>query len=459
MSEHPTSTATSYVHSAAAATRTRPSLQHLPGSRSLPLVGHSLEFLRDPLVFSRRQHARFGPVSRVNFLFANRACLLSAEANELVLRDRDGTFSAHHGWMPILGDLFPMGLMLRDGADHRQHRRLMQPAFRAEALRGYLRRMQPHIDTAVAQWAASPRINFYPAVKRLTLAIAADCFLGLELQREIDEVNKAFSDVVEASTAVVRAPVIGRKYARGLAGRRYLERFIRARIDARRAGSGDDLFSQLCHATDEDGASYSDSDIVDHIIFLMMAAHDTTTSALTTIVYALAAHPEWQHRLRADAQRIGGAALEAEAMEDAALTGQVLREALRLYPPLTTIVREATRDCEVHGYRIPAGTSVSIFPIFTHRDPRHWNAPDRFDPARFDNARAEHRDHPFAWVPFGGGAHTCLGLHFAEMQVKAVMHAMLQRLSWQVPEGYEMPYQLAPIAKPRDGLPLWLRPS
>ena len=115
----------------------------------------------------------------------------------------------------------------------------MQPAFRAEALRGYLRRMQPHIDAAVARWTAEPGISFYPEVKRLTLAIAADCFLGLELQREIDAVNTAFSDVVEAATAVVRAPVLGRKYARGLHGRRYLEDFISARIATRRAGSGD----------------------------------------------------------------------------------------------------------------------------------------------------------------------------------------------------------------------------
>lgn len=434
-----------------------PSLKHLPGEGGLPLVGHSLRYLRDPLAFTRRQHERFGAVSRVNFLFADRACLLSAEANELVLRDRDGSFSAHHGWTPILGDLFPWGLMLRDGSDHRLHRRLMQPAFRAEALAGYLRRMQSHIESAVAAWGTQPELHFYPEVKRLTLAIAADCFLGLSLQREIDAVNTAFSDVVEASTAVVRAPLIGRKYSRGLQGRRYLEHFIRTRIPARREGEGDDLFSQLCHARDEQGRSYSDEDIVNHVIFLMMAAHDTTTSALTTIVYALAAHPEWQRRLRADTVRIGGATLPHEALDEAALTGQVLREALRLYPPLGTIVRQATRDIEFQGHHLPAGTSVSVFPIFTQRDPAHWSEPDRFDPERFDDARAEHRNHPFAWVPFGGGAHTCLGLHFAEMQVKAVMHAMLHCLEWQVPEGYAMPYQLAPIAKPRDGLPLRMR--
>lgn len=435
---------------------TRHDLRHVPGTSGLPIVGQTLEFLRDPLSFTRSQHRRFGNVSRVNFLFCERACLLSADANALLLRDREGIFSAHDGWTPILGDLFPHGLMLRDGADHKHHRRLMQPAFRKEALDAYLERMQPHIQAAVRAWAGQSRMHFYPAVKKLTLGIAADCFLGLELQSEIDAVNSAFTDVVEASTAVVRVPIplAGRKYARGLRGRRFLEDFIAARIPDHRRGTANDLLSQLCHARDEEGAHYSDEDVVNHMIFLMMAAHDTTTSALTTIIYALAAHPEWQQRLRADVARIGGERLSPEQVEAAALTNQVLREALRLYPPLTTMVRQATRPFSIDGVDLPAGTSAAIFPVFTHRDPQWWSEPDSFDPERFGPDRAEHRRHPFAWVPFGGGAHMCLGLHFAEMQVKAVMHVMLRQMAWTVDAGYTMPYQLAPIAKPRDGLPI-----
>lgn len=434
-------------------------LRHLPGRRYLPVVGQTLDYLRDPLRFTQQQFAKCGPVSRVNFLFRDRACLLSPDANELVLRDRAQNFSAHHGWTPVIGDLFPHGLMLRDGADHRQHRRLMQPAFRAEALADYLLRMQPHIRDAAARWHEQPALSFYPEVKRLTLAIAADCFLGLELQSEIDAVNVAFTDVVEASTAVVRQPIpiAGRKYARGLTGRRFLEDFLEARIPARRQQPGSDLFSQLCAARDEDGNSYSDEDVVNHMIFLMMAAHDTTTSALTTIVYALARHPEWQSRLRDEAHAIDAQELPHNALDAVANTGLVLREALRLYPPLSTIVREAIDSFSIDGFEIPAGASVSVFPIFTQRDPQWWDAPESFDPERFGPERAEHKRHGFAWVPFGGGAHTCLGLHFAEMQVKAIMHVMLRTVAWSVPEGYRMPYQLAPIAKPRDGLPIKLR--
>ena len=137
----------------------------------------------------------------------------------------------------------------------------------------------------------------------------------------------------------------------------------------------------------------------------------------------------------------------------------MLRESLRLYPPLTIIQRTAVRECEFQGVKIPAGTPVTVYPVATQRMAEWWTDPDAFDPERFSPTRAEHRRHPFAWAPFGGGAHMCLGLHFAEMQVKAVLLPLLRIARLSVKPGYEMPYQLAPIVRPRDGLPLQLRPS
>ena len=308
--------------------------------------------------------------------------------------------------------------------------------------------------------------RFYPAIKRLTLDIAADVFLGLELQSEVDQVNRDFTAVVEASVALVRVRVpmlgLGRKYARGLESRARLERFLAERIPARRRGGGDDLFSQMCRVETEAGERYQDDEIVDHLIFLMMAAHDTTTSALTTIAYALARHIGWQERLRQAAAGLGKPVPAFEDLPALEPMELVLHEALRMYPPLPSIARRAVKDCEIHGFRIPANTPVGVYPLFTHRDPQWWTRPDDFDPTRFEPgrfgpARAEDRRHPFAWVPFGGGAHMCLGLHFAEMQVKAVLAALLQRWRLGIAEGYQAPYQMAPIAKPRDGLPMTLQ--
>jgi len=434
-------------------------LRHIPGTGRRLLFDQAAAFIRDPLQFTRQRHAAYGPVSRAYFPFEPGVVLLSAEGNEFVLRDRAQNFSAHLGWEPLLGKLFPRGLMLRDGDDHRYQRRLMQPAFRKEALAAYLERMTPRIVRETASWGARPGFRFYHAIKRLTLDIAADVFLGLELQAEIDQVNQDFTALVEASVALLRVPLLGRKYARGLQGRTRLERFLAERIPARRKGGGEDLFSQMCRIETEAGERYRDDEIVDHLIFLMMAAHDTTTSALSTIAYALARHGEWQERLRQMARGLGKPAPAFEDLPALAPVEQVLHEALRLYPPLPSIARRAVKDCEVHGFHIPANTPVGVYPLFTHRDPQWWSHPDEFDPARFAPGRSEDKRHPFAWVPFGGGAHMCLGLHFAEMQVKAVLTALLQRWRLEVAADYQAPYQLAPIAKPRDGLPMTLRPA
>lgn len=438
------------------------SLAHIPSTGDWPLVSEA-RFLSNTLGFAQRVHAKCGPVSRGWWLFKPSVYLMSAQANEMVLFDRSNRFSAKLGWERVLADLFPRGLMLRDAEDHRWHRRLMLPAFRKEALARYLEAMSPRIGASVAQWGAAGDIQFYPAIKRLTLAIAADVFLGTQIDAEIDQISGDFSDLVAASMAVVRIPVIGRKYARGVNARARLATFIRSRIAQRRLSDGNDLFSQLCHARDENDKQYSDEEIVDHLIFLMMAAHDTTTSAITTLVYALAKHPEWQDRLRLEAQKVSQAMNEGArtlpTLDDLELMADVelaFKEALRLYQPLPTISRRALVDIEIHGIKIPANTQVSVFPIQVHRSAEWWTNPDQFDPERFSSARAEHRRHPYAWAPFGGGAHMCLGLHFAEMQVKAVLLPLLRHWQWSVHAGYAPDYAYAPIAKPRDGLPIRL---
>jgi cytochrome P450 len=445
--------------------RRRPSLNHIPSTGDWPMVSEA-RFLSNTLAFAQRVHAKCGPVSRGWWMFGQSVYLMSAQANEMVLFDRAGRFSAKLGWERVLADLFPRGLMLRDAEDHRWHRRLMLPAFRKEALARYLAAMTPRIEAAVARWGAAGEMKFYPAIKRLTLAIAADVFLGTQLDAEIDQISADFSDLVAASVAIVRVPVIGRTYARGVQARARLAAFIRERIAQRRASDGNDLFTQLCQARDEQDRQYNDEEIVDHLIFLMMAAHDTTTSAITTLVYALAKHPEWQARLRREAQSTARViqARASEAGEQAAPTlddlalmtdiDNVFKEALRLYQPLPTIARRALVDVEIHGKTIPAGTPVAVFPIQVHRSPEWWTNPEQFDPDRFSPERAEHRRHAYAWAPFGGGAHMCLGLHFAEMQVKAVLLPLLRDWQWTVPAGYVPNYAYAPIAKPRDGLPI-----
>jgi cytochrome P450 len=190
------------------------------------------------------------------------------------------------------------------------------------------------------------------------------------------------------------------------------------------------------------------------MIFLMMAAHDTTTSTLTSMTYELARHPEWQERIRDEARAIGKPWLGFEELDRAVALGWAMRETLRRYPPLPVIPRVAGADFPFEGYRIEAGTMVVVSPIFTHHMPEWWPSPFLWDPERFSPERAEDERHTHSWIPFGGGPHHCIGLRFAELQVKAVLHQLVLRYRWSVEPGYQMPVQQAPISKPRDGLPV-----
>ena len=296
----------------------------------------------------------------------------------------------------------------------------------------------------------------FQPLKTLTLNIAARVFMGMALGPEADRMNQAFVDTVAASLALVRKPLPPLAMWRGVRARRYLVGLMRSKLAEKRASEGPDLFSQLCHARAEDGERFNDDEVINHMIFLMMAAHDTTTSTLTTMVYCLARQPEWQDRLRQDAQALPGAHLKYADLACCERTEWLMKECLRMYPPLASIPRKAARDCEFGGFQIPKGTPVGISPIHTHHMPQWWTAPNTFDPERFSPGRAEHRRHAYSDLPFGGGAHLCIGQHFADMEVKRVLHQLLRRLRFSLPPNYRMPYQLVPIARPKDGLPVTL---
>ena len=434
----------------------RNSLTHIPGHEGWPVIGKTLQVLADPKGFIEKNAARYGLVYRTHMFGETSISLLGPEANELVLFDQAKLFSSTWGWGAILGRLFPRGLMLLDFDEHRLHRRALSVAFKSGPMKSYLADLDKGIAARVAQWKAKPgEMLLYPAMKQLTLDLAATSFLGAEIGPEVDDITRAFVDMVAASVAVIRKPLPGTQMARGVAGRQRIIAYFSEQIPIRRAkADGEDLFSQLCRATHEDGALLSTQDIIDHMSFLMMAAHDTLTSSLTSFIGALAAHPEWQRKLREEIFALGLAAdapTSFDNLEAMPLSEMAFKEALRLKPPVPSMPRRAVRDFTFKGYALPAGILVGINPLFTHHMPEIWPEPDTFDPMRFTK-EAERVRHRYAWVPFGGGAHMCLGLHFAYMQAKTFARHFLQNLEVSLPPGYQPDWQMWPIPKPRDGL-------
>jgi cytochrome P450 len=361
----------------------------------------------------------------------------------------------------VLGRLFPRGLMLLDFDEHRLHRRALSVAFKSGPMKSYLAALDTGIAARVAQWKAQPGpVLFYPAMKQLTLDLAATSFLGTGIGPDVDAITRAFVDMVAAAVTPIRQPLPGTQMARGVKGRARIVAYFSEQIPIRRAKGGEDLFSQLCRATHEDGALLSTQDIVDHMSFLMMAAHDTLTSSLTSFVAALAASPQWQGKLRDEVTALGVAAdapTTSDHLEAMPLAEMAFKEAMRMKPPVPSLPRRATRDFSFGGYAIPAGTLVGINPLFTHHMPEIWPDPETFDPSRFTD-EAQRGRHRFAWVPFGGGAHMCLGLHFAYMQAKCFTRHFLQNLSVSLQPGTTPDWQMWPIPKPKDGLRVVLSP-
>lgn len=430
------------------------SLDDIPGDDGSPIVGNTLKMLSDPLGFAQRMVATHGPVYR-NKAFGGRAVqLVGPEANELILFDRDKIFSSEQGWGPVLNLLFPRGLMLMDFEKHRADRRVLSVAFKPEPMRLYADALNDGIGKRVGEWSGKTLL-FYPAIKQLTLDLAATSFLGIPWGPEADKINQAFVDMVQASVGFIRKPLPFTAMGRGVAGRKYLVEYFTPMVPERRASDGEDIFTQFCKATDEAGEYLAVDALVDHMNFLMMAAHDTITSSVTSMVWLLAQNPEWQDKLREEMLAVSpaGQGVGHNALGQLELTEMAFKESLRLIPPVPSIPRRAMKDFEFGGYRIPAGTPVGINVNYTHHMAEYWPEPEKFDPMRFAPEAVRGR-HKYAWVPFGGGAHMCLGLHFAYMQAKIFLHHVLTTHRITVEKGYQPEWQAWPIPKPKDGLPV-----
>jgi cytochrome P450 len=425
----------------------------LPGEKGLPLLGHSLDFLYRPVDTALRFEQKHGPVFWLSAFGLTAAVLVGPEANKLVLLDKDKAFSNSQGWDFFIGRFFKRGIMLLDFEEHRFHRGIMQAAFKKNALIQYMERMNPVIEKNLKQWNTQATFKVLPNIKQLTLNIATEVFMGEKLGPQANEINQAFIDCVLAGTALIRFSVPGGRWRRGIKARQKLEQFFKSRIEQRKRNPGTDLFSQLCLAADENGESFSDDDIVNHMIFLMMAAHDTSTLTLCSLFYYLAKYPHWQQRLREESITLGKRAITHADLTQLPLLDSAMKESLRLIPPVHGIPRRTVKDVRFEGITIPAGTFIIISPYVSHHMTQWWESPEQFDPERFTTSQ-EHKKHPYQYIPFGGGAHKCIGLHFADLQVKAILHQVLLQFRWSVPKHYDMPINFTTLPTPRDGLPI-----
>ncbi len=438
-------------------------LKPVMGDSGLAVVGHLIETFRNGPEFLLEVSRQYGPLHYAKTPALDAVAALGPDATQAVFANKNKDY-CQRGWQPVIGPFFKRGLMLLDFEEHLYHRRIMQEAFTRTRLAGYVE----HIDRVAAavvadDWVTNDaRFLFHPAVKELTLDIASVVFMGHEPGTDHDlvtKINQAFTITTRSGGAIIRTPVPPFKWWRGLQARKNLEDYFTARVAERRDAEGTDMLTVLCHTTDDDGNSFTDEDVVNHMIFLMMAAHDTSTSTLTTMAYHLAANPYWQERCREESARLGDGPLDIDALEKLETLDLVINESLRLVTPLPFNVRRTVRDTELLGYYLPAGTNINLWPALNHRLPELWTDPEKFDPDRFAEPRAEHKRHRYAFAPFGGGAHKCIGMVFGQLEIKTIMHRLLRRYRLEPPHpDYRPRYDYAGMPVPIDGMPIVLRP-
>ncbi len=438
-------------------------LKPVLGDAGLPILGHLIEMLRGGPDYLMFLYETKGPLIFGDSRVLPSVAALGPDAAQAIYSNRNKDYS-QQGWVPVIGPFFRRGLMLMDFEEHLFHRRILQEAFVRSRLVGYVE----HIDQVVSQvttddWVINDaRFLLYPAMKKLTLDIASMVFMGHEPGTDhelVTKVNKAFTTTTRAGNAVIRSSVPPFTWWRGLKARELLENYFAARVKERRDKEGNDLLTVLCQTEDEDGNRFSDEDIVNHMIFLMMAAHDTSTSTATTMAYYLAAHPEWQQRCRDESDRLGDGPLDIESLEKLESLDLVINESIRLVTPVQWAMRQTVRDTELLGHYLPKGTNVIAYPGMNHRLPEFWTDPMKFDPDRFTEPRNEHKRHRYAFTPFGGGAHKCIGMIFGQLEIKTILHRLLRRYRLELPRpDYQPRWDYGGMPVPMDGMPIVLRP-
>lgn len=427
-----------------------------PGTRGRPWIGETLEWVRDPLAFAQQRFERYGPVWQTHLLGRPCAVLLGPEANRFILQSHMHLFSSRAGWGKPITSLIGDGLSLIDGPEHRRHRRMIQPAMHGALLARYARTMHDLAAQHAAGWADQGQLRLFDGLKRLSFDIAAALMLragGSQATHRLYEEFHAFTRGLFAPPAWL---IPGTPYFRAWRAGGQLRHMLRAIITEQRGQPGDDILHLLLEARDEQGHGFSDDELVDELLVLLWAGHDTVTSLLTWTMYEILREPVLLARLRAEQAAVSDEVARAGRPGAMPLLDRVLREAERLHPPAPGGFRGVVEPFEYGGYIIPAGWTVMYSIVFTHHMPGLWQQPERFDPDRFAAPRDEGH-HPFHLIGFGGGPRVCVGLAFAQMQMRIILAHLLREYQIDLAPGQDFTAVPVPTKMPRDGLRVRVR--
>ncbi len=429
-----------------------------PGPRNRGIIGNFPLASRDPLGLYTQWARQYGDIFYYrafnrHIYFLNRPDLI-----EQVLVNDYRSFIKGEA-LQVNRRIFGNGLLTNEGDSWLRQRHLIQPAFHRDRIASYGNIMVAYTERMMAAWQDGEVRDIHQDMMRLALEIVAKVLFGVEVIAERDRVAEALNTVMELGSGgrMLLPPILrllptpdNMRYRRAV---RQLDDIVYGLIRQRRTSGqiADDLLSVLLQAQDE-GGGMTDQQLRDEVMTLLLAGHETTAVSLSWIWYLLAQYPEVEKKLWSELHRVlNGKSPGTQDLSKLPYTERVVKEAMRLYPPAWAVVRNALKDCEIGGYRVPAGATVVVSQWVMHRDPRYYEQPERFNPDRWLDERAKAAP-KFAYFPFGGGPRTCIGASFAAMEAALVLAAIAQRFQIRIAQGH--PVELLPTItlRPRHGI-------
>lgn len=421
-----------------------------PGNFGLPLIGETLSFFRDSR-FAHKRHQQYGAIFKTHILGRPTIFMRGPEANRFILTNENQDFVI--SWPPSTKALLgPLSLALQTGANHQQRRKLLAQAFMPRALAGYLTTMEKITQRYLQRWETMGNLTWYPELRNYTFDVACKLLVGIDSgsQARLGHLFEAWSEGLFS----IPLSLPWTRFGQAQRCRKLLLAQIEEVICQRQQmpDPGEDTLGLLIQARDEEGNSLSLEELKDQVLLLLFAGHETLTSAIASFCLLMAQHPQVLARVQAEQQQLAtGQPLSLEQLKQMSYLEQVLKEVLRLIPPVGGGFREAVQPCEFGGYQIPQGWNVLYQIGPTHQDSSVYVQPDQFDPDRFNPERAEDKQ-KYGYIPFGGGIRECLGKEFARLEMKIFAAHLVRSYSWELLPDQTLAMVAIPTPHPRDGL-------
>jgi cytochrome P450 len=427
-------------------------------------IARTRRFANEPLEMLLEAYARYGPVFTLRVFHSNVVFMLGPEANHYLLVSHASNFTWRDGHFRDLIGLMGDGLLTIDGDFHRQSRKIMLPMFHRDHVAASYDAIVSETERALDALQPDTQIDLYAWTRRLAMRVAMRALFGVdpdgERARAIDAAG-LFEEALAFYASDYFLRVLRTRnspWGRMQRAARRLDTLIYEEIAERRASGarGGDILSLLLDASDEHGNTLTELQIRDEVMTLLFAGHDTTTSTVSFMFYELARNPRLAEPLIAeqDATLAGARPSAAQLMTgELAELEMVLDETLRKYPPAWVGPRRAIEPFEIAGHTVPGRAFVNYSSWASHHLPDVFDEPDEFRPERFTpDAKAAMAKG--AYVPFGGGSRTCIGMRFGQLEVRTIATLLLSRFRFSLPDDFELQIRQMPTISPKDGLPL-----